>query len=340
MVVTGPHGLEKADGEQPINVVFPEGTHAIRWIDPAAWFWLKDGEVVTSDMLYSSDSTAIDEYWEEGEGANLGPVRFYTYTAGLLVEPPEQPYFEFPLTGQYEYMHLADVVDTFVIQVMSAADIEYLDEENSPIHPGDLPEMPEFPDPPSADPCEITPQFCEYDLSLWSTPCQEWHLCAEQEKMEIGLIRVKDLSGAITLHLRVLHAILHAGCSPVEQGYKRSALHKAQARMASALKYGNAADAARKDYLAKLRTHTKSPHTARFAGDVSLNVHLGLRALARCAARLDKARQGNLATALRDSELAYDHFSVALDQALRMKAWALAAEVYELASGDKRPTRK
>src|SRR5215213_4018033 len=157
--VDGDHGLGPASMEGPdeplANVAFPEGTHSIRWTDPT-WMWLKNNEVVTSDMIYSSDSPEVVEYWE-GEGADqFGPVPVYTYTGGPLDGPMGIPYFEFPLAGKFENgMPPADLVDTLVVQVMSTDEIEYLDKDESPVHPPIEPEVPDFPDPPSSDPCEL-----------------------------------------------------------------------------------------------------------------------------------------------------------------------------------------
>ncbi|HEX4963378.1 MAG TPA: hypothetical protein VF173_21290 [Thermoanaerobaculia bacterium] len=308
------------------NVVFPKGTHAIRWKDPD-WYWYKNFKPVVTEQIFDSESPAVKGYWD-GPGNGVYPFPNYTYTGGLLVGPLEVSYFEFPLAGTFSPdMPPTELVDTLVVQVVEPGDVEFLDKSGAPVHPklegpGNL----AFPEPPS-DPCELTPEFCELTPDFKDAACAQLKLCEDQEKMEVGLVRVRDLSGAVGLHLNVVRAILGAGRSPVEQGYGRSALRKAQARMAAARRYGAAADRARNVFLEKLRARTKTPQTARFAGEVSLHVDLGLRALARCAARLDKALEGGLEGSFRDANLAYQQFDAALNQALQMKAWALAAEV-------------
>ncbi len=76
-----------------------------------------------------------------------------------------------------------------------------------------------------------------------------------------------------------------------------------------------------------LRRNARTPHSMRFAVRMSLQVELGLRALNRCATRLDEPLEGRLDAILHDARLAHRSFGAALIQFQRLDNWALPTEL-------------
>jgi hypothetical protein len=113
------------------NVVFPKGTHAIRWKD-ADWFWYKNFKLVKNHQIFSSESPEVAAYWKKQGDP---PVKSYTYVGGLLDDPNTIPQFESPLAGTFSpKMPSTDLVDTLVLQVTNQQDIQFLDKNLNPIH--------------------------------------------------------------------------------------------------------------------------------------------------------------------------------------------------------------
>jgi hypothetical protein len=326
MKVTG-LDLPKAvsDGPDPpvCNVVFPKGTHAIRWKSPD-WAWLSGPNVVATDEIFSSDSPQVEQYWgPKGEGYGLFPEPTYTYTGGLLDGPYGKPCFEYPLAGIHECMPPADQVDTLVVQVQSADQVEFLDKSNSPVHPA-LPEGPELfgAPPPSTDPCEVTPLFCNLYPTRFDSVCKQIKICPEGEESEAGILRGRDLAAAAAQHIRVAAIALATDGTGTGRRYARAALREARARVEKARAFAEAAQRAHAVVLRVVRQEAGMPLTRRYAAEASYALARGIRSLAACESLLD----GDPARARRSAEVAYRHLDEALDSALGMRAWAIPAE--------------
>ncbi|WP_437731371.1 hypothetical protein [Sorangium sp. So ce1335] len=319
--------FDPSDGYGNTDVI-PKGTHAIRWKDPIAWFWAKDGKAVAT--LPSKESPSLDDYWQSF-GGSLYPFPYYTFKGAPLGDGSASPFFEFPLAGDYSPLAPpAELADTLVMQVVEPGDVEYLGKEGQPPAPVPLPPPP-FDDFLSGwDPCAV-PEFCEPEpvpggKGLVCKRLGFFELCDRKEETAVGLVRVKDLSAAVGRHLRAARALAGAGDRGVEHADARAALHAARERAACAQLFGRSLDHARSALVDILRRDARTPHCVRFAVRASLDVELGLRALGRCAAQIDAALRGGAEIPLRDAALAHRHFGAALIHVQRLDAWALAAE--------------
>lgn len=303
----------------------PKGTYAIRWTNPD-WFWAKDGVCV--DSLPHSESQDVKDYWK-----HLGdpPVEQYTFKNGPLGDGDKAPYFEFPLAGvNGNAAPPPDVADTLVMQVVEPVHVEYLTKGESPADPVPLPpDLGLIKDVEWWDPCAI-PEFCKPVPAPGGKGIICLHLgwfefCPKKEQTAMGLVRVRDLSAAVARYVFV--ARTQTSADGRVDADAQAALRVASERARNAQHHGRELRHARSELLDTVRQNARTPHSVRFAVQMSLEVELGLRALDRCAARLDQSPEDGLDALLGDARLAHRNFDAALIQLQRLETWALPAEL-------------
>lgn len=323
--VFGPEPEDKKPG------FFPAGTHAIRWKDPLAWYWAKDGAPVAS--LPSDTSKDIAAYWKETNGG-VYPFPYYTYSAGVLSEDNKAPLFESPLAGALSPQGPdPSVADALVVEVMEATDIDYLDKSHAPVAPErpdvDLP----FTDIEDDDDfCKKVPEFCEPTDKLKTAACDQLGLlCEHQNQTQHGLLRLRDLAATITRYLGVAGGKLGIVGGRADAGGAAEAWRTAQERMVCAQEIGTLTERARTSLLASLSGRRGIPTSMRYAGEMAFHLDLGRRALDRSAGPLRGTIAG-LEPALRDARAAKAHLEAALNHALRLRTMGFVVEQQALSA--------
>lgn len=317
------------------ETIIPKGTYGISWDDPLYWAWSKDGVQVDEALtgLPNMESTTIKDFWKQQAGP---PVESYTFKDGPLGEGDKSPFFEFPLAGKYSpSAPPASVADTLVVQVVSLRNVRFLGAED-PLPP-DLPPLP----PPdwidtitSFDPCEKVPEFCA------PTPVpgnkgiiclnQGWlEFCPKMDQTSTGLVRVRDFIAAAARHLLVARSFGGSDSEPRDSDLQ-AALRATGDRLEHAQRDGTDLARARSELLDVLRRNARTPHSARFADQMSHHVDFGLRAVDQCARGLAEPREADLDALLRYARNAHHNLAAALTNLQRLESWALPLELKAL----------